>query len=182
MLLTRDLGEDRLGWLGLNRASRFGTPGALLVHPVIGVRHQLIERDVAEGSGVKAHPYVPPSTSEPLRYLTPPASWQEWILYGGDSDSAVIQSLADTVSRYGMPFIAEYADLSALAARLEERWSRNEDAAYRWPVALWRLGLTEEAAAGLTAVEDSLRSRTDLAAHNLRAFVTWLGARMEASG
>src|SRR5690606_27740771 len=67
-IFTRDLTSEVLGWIGLNRATR-GRPGVLEINPVVGVRHQPIERLLAELRGEKAHPYVPPTLSVHLGYL-----------------------------------------------------------------------------------------------------------------
>ena len=63
--------ERLLSWLGLNTASLAGAPGDLLVNPVVGVRCQAVEARVAQGRGERLQSYVPPTTSEPLRYLVP---------------------------------------------------------------------------------------------------------------
>ncbi len=48
-----------LGWLGLNRASTHDAGTAVELFPVVGVRHQGVERVVAELRGEKFHQYIP---------------------------------------------------------------------------------------------------------------------------
>lgn len=46
-VFTMDIEDDVVGWLGLNTATEHHV-GAVEVHPVVGVRHQLVERLVAQ--------------------------------------------------------------------------------------------------------------------------------------
>lgn len=67
-VFTVDLDEDVLGWLGLNRATEHRPAGEVEINPVVGVRHQVVERIVAECRGEKFHAYQPPTVSTPLGY------------------------------------------------------------------------------------------------------------------
>lgn len=53
MVFTLGDGE-RVGWLGLNTASRGGAVEEPLINPVVGVRYRAVEEWVARGKGEKA--------------------------------------------------------------------------------------------------------------------------------
>ena len=62
-IFTAEITDDVLGWLGLNRATRHCPAGEVEINPVVGVRHQGVERIVAECRGEKFHAYQPPTRS-----------------------------------------------------------------------------------------------------------------------
>jgi hypothetical protein len=66
-IFTRELDEEFLLWLGLNRATKYHPLG---INPVVGIRYQPLERLLAELRGAKPHTYIPPTISTPLGYLT----------------------------------------------------------------------------------------------------------------
>src|SRR5690242_10447195 len=78
-VLTAELAPDVLGWIGLNRATKHRAPGEVEINPVVGVRHQAVERLVAELLGIKFHAYVPPTVCTPLGYLLPEARFRSWL-------------------------------------------------------------------------------------------------------
>lgn len=79
-IFTVDLEPDVLGWLGLNRASEHQPSGSFEVNPVIGLRLQRVEREVARLTSQPFHQYIPPSASSPLGYLMPEARYRAWQL------------------------------------------------------------------------------------------------------
>lgn len=174
-----DVGEGWLGWLGLNAASRAGHPGEVALHPIVGVRSQLVESCVAEGRGAALHAYVPPTLTEPLRYLVPEALRDDWVLdSSGTLDVEVSAALVRAVREFGIPYIRETADLAALASRLAEVQAKDQQAAYRWPTSLWVAGEHEAAARATATVQAALAGRSDPAAIELASFLSWLEARI----
>ena len=55
----------------MNTASRHQAAGSVEVNPVIGIRHQAVERLVAELRHEKFHSYLPPTVSSPIGYVMP---------------------------------------------------------------------------------------------------------------
>ncbi|MBA2479677.1 MAG: hypothetical protein H0V44_03365, partial [Planctomycetes bacterium] len=66
-IYTHPITKNVVGWVGLNR--KVAADESLEINPVIGVRHQEVEKMVAQLSGVEFHQYIPPSISIPLGYL-----------------------------------------------------------------------------------------------------------------
>ena len=172
----------QIGWLGLNTASRVGVAGVLVVNPVVGVRNQAIEEWVARGRGEKPHGYVPPTFSEPLRYLVPHDLRRDWILDGGAADPTVVADLMEAMCTVGMEFISAMNDLDALGRALGGAAVRDQQAAYRWPVALFLAGRRDAALRAVVAVRAGLSGRSDLAAVELRNFLSWFEGEVEARG
>lgn len=166
-VFTVSVEDDVLGWLGLNTATKHHAD-AVEVNPVIGVRHQLVERLVARLTGDKFHAYLPPTVSTPLGYLMPEARYRAWMFSAGEMTEAA-SSLVAAVGEFGVSFVASNTSLESLQGRLEE--GLGMDTEYRLPVVLDLLGLHQEAA---EAAETSLRDlgeRNDPAAQRLRGFV-----------
>jgi hypothetical protein len=176
---TLDISSEKLGWLGLNTASRKRPTGETLLYPVVGVRDQVIERHVAAGQGRPFHRYLPPTVSVPLRSLLPAGPAFEWVLgRSEDSDTAVVDDLADCLLRYAMPYYAQQSDPHEMATTLEAMWVNWQDSAYRWPIALWMLGDSKAADGALTKVVASLGRRDDLAAREVREFAECIRAQL----
>lgn len=177
---TLDVASEKLGWLGLNAASRTRPPGEIMLHPVVGVRDQVIERNVAEGRGEPFHHYLPPTVSVPLRSLRPTGTAREWILGRGQgSDTAVVDDLTDCLVRYAMPYYAQQSQPREMVATLEAMWANWQDAAYRWPIALWMVGEPRAAAEALDQVVASLGRRDDYAAREMREYAVRVRARFK---
>src|SRR5690606_5204704 len=136
-ILTRELTPEALGWLGLNRAGRHLPAGEVEMMPVVGVRHQGVERTVAELSGEKFHPYQPPTAVVPLGDLMPLGSQVSWRLGTGASEETA-DALVAAVLNYGVPFMEANAFLPSLCARLDERLGFDHQIVYRRPTA-WAL-------------------------------------------
>ncbi len=103
-VFTRELGGDVLGWLGLNRATRGRQRGEVEVNPVVGVRHQGVERMVAELRGESFHAYQPPTVNTPLGYLMPEQRYRGWVIEA-DGSADVLEDLASAVAEYAIPFM-----------------------------------------------------------------------------
>lgn len=182
-MLTLDLGDGWLGWIGLNTASRAGAVGNLLVHPIIGVRCQAVEAGVAQGRGERMHAYQPPTTSEPLRYLVPAEARRDWVFAaGGQPADQVVDDLVAAVRDYGLPFIHALTSLDALGRRLGGFVGRDGQAAYRWLVVLWLSGDVEGVVRGIERVRGLLGERRDRASEELREFTTWLEKELRSEG
>ena len=69
-IFTTEVAAGILGWLGLNRGLVGSNDAVIEINPVVGIRHQEIERIVAELKGVKFHGYAPPTVSVHLGYVT----------------------------------------------------------------------------------------------------------------
>ena len=167
---TRQGAGDVLGWLGLNRASRHSPAGEFEVNPVVGIRHQGVERVVAELRGERFHAYRPPTVSSPLGYLMPGSRYRAWMLDGSDSGGSV-EELVAAVGEYALPFIESGSTLTALCGLLDDGLGFEHQIVYRRPVALVLAGHHERAARLLDASETDLGDRDDAAAVDLRSFV-----------
>jgi hypothetical protein len=175
-ILTLALDGDALGWLGLNAATRHLPRSQAEIFPVVGVRHQTVERLVADCRGVPFHPFIPPTVSTPLAYLLPDPRYRTWLFAG--EDEAVAQQLGELVKKYAVPFMVAAAPLSNLVEELKQGSGIASQAAFRRPVALMLAGEITEAQRDVQASVQRLANRTDDAALAFRDFARVLLARL----
>lgn len=169
-VFTRDVAGEVLGWLGLNRASRHSPAGEFEVNPVVGIRHQGVERVVAELRGERFHAYQPPTVSSPLGYLMPGARYRAWTV-SVDDPGASAEDLVAAVREYALPFMKSGSTLTALCGLLDDGRGLEHQLVYRRPVARVLAGDRDRAAGLVDAAETDLRDRDDAAALELRSFV-----------
>lgn len=165
---------DFLGWLGLNRATKYAP---MKVNPVVGVRHQPTELTVAQLLGESPHAYLPPTISSPIGYLRPESKYCELTVESpGDADRAAGE-LGELLRAYAVPFIQQHSTTTALAAALRRRLTANPPE-YRAPIAVALSGDLEAARSEIEAALEARTTRFDAEAERYRAFAraaqTWL--------
>jgi hypothetical protein len=166
-ILTIEVSADVLGWVGLNTAHR--SSGSYFVNPVVGVRHQLVERIVAEHRGDVFHPYSPPTVSRPLRLLLEDHA-VKWVV-GADSEPGYVDRLVHDLDDVGSAYIDARSTLDGLLAALVGGEGFEHQLRFRRPVALALLG-DRRAAAALVADElRALAEATDPASVDLAGFL-----------
>lgn len=168
------LGVGVLGTVALSVKTRGYSRGVGSVIPYVGVRHEGIERAVAEIQGEKYHSYFPPTIAEPLPpMLAPPKSW--WVVDLADP-SAVVSEIEEAVGGVGLDFLRASADFAELCRLIEVRRGRNVlRQVIRWPVALAVAGRDQEAEAFVEGMADSSQSGPyrDAVLEFVAAFRAW---------
>jgi hypothetical protein len=180
-VLTIDLAEGVLGWIGLNRATKHYGGAAVEINPVVGVRHQRVERLVAELRGETFHEYVPPTVSRPLGYLMPSGRYEGW-LFEAASVNAKAAALSNAIADYGLPVMRSISGLDELRRKIEESWGFSHQLVYRLPVVRWLEGDESGAINALDASAHELGDRNDPAAGELRSFIRAFRARISSDG
>lgn len=174
---TIEVAPDVLGWVGLNRSEERGDH-QLLVNPVLGVRHQAVEREVARLCGEKFDPYIPPTISAPLSQLARHGG--DYLFKDGRRQKLdrQVTKMVDTIAAYAFPFFKAHASLEAIATALRSGdYGFPHQVIYRVPVALALLGRHAEAQDTVRASLAELGDRQDLAAQDFRAFADAFTAR-----
>jgi len=162
-IYTKALTETVLGWLGLNRSIR--RDGRLEVNPVIGIRHQPVERLVAQMTGEPFHEYIPPTLSTHLGYLSRENRYTPVLVGSEDQVASSIEQLVRSLLTYGGTFMEQHMDLGVVVDSLRNsKYTVPEQAGYRLPVAFYLTGDPGAAQAYLRAQLSSLGSRSDGAA------------------
>lgn len=180
MVFTKDVGEDVIGWLGLNKASRHLGVGQVEVNPVVGIRHQGVERVVAELREEKFHAYQPPTVSTPLDYLMPGSRYRSWLLGARDAETIADELVASVVA-LGLPFIESGAALSVVCRLLDQGLGFDHQLVYRRPVAWALAGDVAYSLKLVGTAEAELGDRSDAAAAELRSFVAAFRSRFGVS-
>lgn len=179
---TRQVAEGVLGWLGLNRAVNRGD-GLLEVNPVVGVRHQELERVVAGLLDERFHGYSPPTVSVHLGYVMPEGRYRPWLVGSDAPVRDVAAGMVAAVVAYGLPFMDERASLEAVVGSMsDDRAGIAEQLAFRRPVGYLLLGEAERARAEVRASLDRLGDRRDLAAQRFRGFASAFEKRLVGVG
>ena len=173
-IFTSDLGDDVLGWLGLNTASEHVI--GVEVAPVVGVRHGAVERLVAELRGDPYHPYRPPTIRTQLGYLTTERRYRAWP-FDGPSNEASALDLVATLLAVGLPFFRTNASLEKLCLRLDEGLSSDHALPYRRAAAWWLVGDRERARSLVDEALAALGAERSLAADDFRRFAGAFRAR-----
>ena len=169
-VFTRDIAEDMIGWVGLNRAVN-REDGKLELNPVIGVRHQPVEVLVAKLSGVKYHAYIPPTISTPLGYLMPVTEYTAWLFESGADNVLKVNRLVQAVRTWGYSFMEANSSLPELIETMvQSGFGYPHQTAYRIPVAYQLIGETRIAEEYINEHVNALSTRDDLAADHYRAF------------
>jgi len=167
---TIEVAPGVLGWVGLNRSDERGDD-QLLINPVLGVRHQEVEREVARLRGKRFDPYIPPTISAPLSQLARRGG--DYLFKDGRERKLdrQITKMVDTIAAYAFPFFEAHASLEAMAVALRSgNYGFPHQVVYRLPVALALLGRHAEAQDTVQAALADLGDRQDLAAQDFRAF------------
>lgn len=179
-VFTRNVTDDLLGWIGLNRAVARGD-GILEINPVIGARHQPLERLVAELAGRPFHPYIPPTASMHVGYLMPEHRYVPW-LFARDGVEAGVRRMVQAILDAGLPFIEQNASLDRLVATLESGGGGvPEQTAYRLPVGYLLLGDVQRAQRSAEQSLTALGERSDPAAEAFRSFASHLRRRLHGT-
>ena len=166
-IFTTELAPDVLGWLGLNTATGHEPAGSVEVNPVVGVRHQVVERTIARLVGEAFHPYLPPTIRTSIGYVMPESTYTAWYIADGGPPSEV-DDLVRAVERHGLAYMQEHTTLSAVGEAAERGDATAPE--YQLPVLRLLLGRATAARNGLAADVEGLGDRRDPGAERLRAF------------
>jgi len=179
LIYTIDLAEGAIGRVGLNNTSEHCPRGEVEVNPVVGVRHQEVERLVAELSGEKFHAYLPSTISTPIGYVMPEARYLKWIFNAGCAE-AEAADMAVAIEEYGLAFMRAHTDLKDICRALEPRSGFMIEwlAIYRRPVAWYVAGDMSRASGELDKALADVGDRDDPAADEFREFAAAFRARL----
>lgn len=177
-IYTFEVQKGVLGWIGLNRAVARGD-GVLEINPIIGVRHQEIEKMLAAFLDAKYHPYIPPTVGVHLGYLMPGITYIPWLFSEDADNQAAIREMASAINTYGRPFVESNASLDSLCKTLIEfRLGIPHQRAYRIPIVFFALGKIDNANTFLADEIAKLGDRADLAAKRYRMFAARLSEKL----
>lgn len=165
---TLELEPDVLAWVGLSRMTEHRV---LVVSPMVGVRHQAVERLVAELLGLRFRPYSPATILSALGYLMPQGRWVPWRVE--DEAAAVPRAveIAGAIADFGLPAARRYATLEAIERALSAPGTMGSPRrATLIPVVLSLLDRTDEARDVLARELETRRDRLDAEAQDYRRF------------
>ena len=169
-IFTFELNMEAIGWVGLNTGVRsYG--GQLAVNPVVGVRHQIIEKTLADIEGKKFHSYIPPTISTHIGYLMPQKSYTPWLFTENTDHTTTVQEMVIAIIKFSKPFMEANATLDAICeAMSSSRYGILDYNIYHIPVAYFLLG---EASLTEKFLHDQLKEigdRDDVSAQDYKKF------------
>ncbi|HWM88899.1 MAG TPA: hypothetical protein VNO33_23775 [Kofleriaceae bacterium] len=176
-IFTMELAPDVIGWLGLNTASKYLPTGVVEVNPVVGVRHQTVERLIADLRGEAFHAYLPPTVSISIGYVMPERCYVGWDV--GEGRPEAVAELTAAVERHGLPYMRRLVELPALCEAVEQRQSLRPE--YQLPPIRLLLGRRNQALEGLAEDVKRLGDRQDAAALELRSFAEAFARHVDAT-
>jgi hypothetical protein len=174
----RQLSADILGGLSFV----LDTDGELIVIPSVSVRHQPLERLLAELCGEKFHPYRGGSLACMLGYVPP---LDNYIVFEFPSDADVLSRVREMVGiarETALPWMQRHLDLDSFIADLPNyRFALRDSARLRLPVAYYLKGqfdmVRKVVAEGLAEIGDR---NGELVAQPYKRFAETLLARLPA--
>lgn len=132
---TIKLSPTVLGYVGLNTGTQFSRVGDFEVAGIVGIRHQEIERIVADLDGDAFHPYMPPSVVRWVTYLNPKAITTFWNVNAANADE-IAREACEEVRLYGLPFMQYGSTLPGLIEYLGKLYGHEDRMDKVLPVAL----------------------------------------------
>jgi hypothetical protein len=167
-IFTIPIGNETEGWVGLNKR----TEGRILeINPVVGVRNYRLEEFVARARAEAPHPYLPPSVSIPLGYLTPQASFKTWDFAAGFGADEIVGDLVKNIQDYALPFMYSNSKLDNIYNTIKQpRFYNREKAAYYLPALDILLDRAFFAKEFVTAKLLEISNRADQAAERYKEF------------
>lgn len=165
-LLTSELTKGVLSWIGLNGAS---FRGSVYLTPTVGVRHQALERVVAELKAVRFERYGVPTVNKTLMWVS--HRRRGWDFYPEAID-AVADELVSAAADYALPFMNGALDLPGVADYLDRGYAHPSNAIYRRPIVAAMLGDYDDARRRIAyTLEEMADQRTPVAvAEHFRAY------------
>ena len=166
-IFTIPLTDDVLGWLGLNHARRHREPGEVGVAPIVGIRHQEVERLIARLRREKFYEYQPPTFLRQIGYVMPRHRNMLWE-FGGPYGSSAEPELLAAIVDYGVPYMRSLIPLPAVLDAINQGFCHFPE--YRLPAVLAVMGRYDDARAAVASAVAALGERQDAAAQELRQF------------
>ncbi len=179
-IFTIDLGDDVIGWVGLNQATKHRPAGEVEVYPQVGVRHQGVERIIAACRAEKFHPYIPPTVVSPLGYVFPDPGYRAWVFGGAFPADVVGPDMAGAIEKHGLRFMRSTTGLPEICRAIENRMGYDHLLRERLPVALLLDGHPKRAREVLDEALEGLGDRTDVAAEEFRRFAKVFRERIDS--
>ncbi len=124
LTFTLDLNAETIGSIGLPTATyREGREIVVVINPAIGVRHQPLEKLVAEIKGEKFHSYYPDTIATPIGYLLPKPPYRTWWNFAeGCNNAKTVKDMISKIKKYAIPFMESHSTFETMVPLLiEER-------------------------------------------------------------
>lgn len=177
-LYTVQLAADVLGWIGLNQATK--VHGLLEVNVIVAVRHQAIEKLLAEMKNVEYHSYAPPTVGTHIGYVMPEKKYHPWFYSAQDDIPSLVGDMVQAIVTYGLPFMHSLLELPKVTeALISNRYDYIQHNAYRIPVALTLLGRYGEAKDYLDEMERELERGIQIYKPDYRQFLENLRKKLK---
>lgn len=114
-IYTIGLAENVDGWLGLGSVLHEGT---LEINPVVGVRHMLIEKLVAELEQKECPLHSPSTIGIHLGYVMPENTYVPWFFSVGAGNQQTVQMMIGAISDWGFVYMRAHTTISAMKDRM----------------------------------------------------------------
>jgi hypothetical protein len=140
-----NLTNDTSGWLGLPGATKKSGGRLFEINPVIGVRHQPLEKLTSELEGLPYDEYIPPSIMTPIGYIMPEKIFIGWRFIQETHHEKRIQEMVDAIIDYGLPYIMANDSLEKMVHTMLHGVNYQTHPHLRIPAGLYLLGRIDEA-------------------------------------
>ena len=131
-------------WIFFNTAV-YALPDSVIVNPVVGVRHDGVERALAKALGEESSGDFEPTIAAPIGYCMPKVQYRNWVL-GRRNATKIVEEISEAIRAHAIPFLAR---LNSLGGILDEMkfgsFAFQSTSRLRIPVVLVLLGREKEA-------------------------------------
>jgi hypothetical protein len=141
-IYTRQIKEDLNGIVRFNAATKCD----LRINPIIGVRHEPLERWVAELQESEFIPYNGDTIASPIGYLMDPPEYRTWSFEVGKDNAVTVAAMVREITTVGFRYMEENATVEAMCERIaKDRHFMMGSDVYQLPVGYLMLGRFDEA-------------------------------------
>jgi hypothetical protein len=174
---TRKLTTDTLGLIAFN----FVKDGNMVVVPSVAVRHQPLERLIAELKGEKFHPYLGGTLASPLGHV-PPLNKLLWFQFPIDIDpNQRVQELVAVIRDVALPWMERHRNLESFIDDLKDySFADRDQMRVRRPAAYYLNNQHDIARSYLMEGLEEIGDRSGPVSNQYRHFAEALLARIAA--
>jgi hypothetical protein len=131
---TTELNSDEIGLVNVSLFN--SAEGIISVHPSAGVRHQPLEKLVAELSGQDFHAYRPATIGASIGYLTPERRYITFDFAPSDDYTVGVQKIVDAIEYDGYRWMQAHQTLDAILEEIlaSYRFITRDAARLRLPI------------------------------------------------
>ncbi|MHC4621275.1 MAG: hypothetical protein ACYTEQ_26305 [Planctomycetota bacterium] len=168
---TLELNSEVIGIVDLS-PSHYNRGRLLTINPIIGVRHQPLEKLLAELKEEKFHSYIPPTILIPIGYLMPSKSFITWKFMFDINYEVIVDDMINAIKKYGFAYMDDHKTLEAIFDSIIYGYRKDQPTWYLIPVGYYLLGDSKKAKKYINNKVNEIRDYPDMILKNYQKFAS----------